>query len=65
MKGEVIRNNSKTILSEIINDENITNNLEKGVFNFSIWKAKERHEPCTWENNNFINIYNIVTGPEP
>ena len=42
MKGEVIRNNSKTILSEIINDENITNNLEKGVFNFSIWKAKER-----------------------
>lgn len=57
MKGEVIRNNSKTILSEIINDENITNNLEKGVFNFSIWKAKERHEPCTWENNNFINIY--------
>ena len=50
MKGEVIRNNSKTILCEIINDKNITNNLEKGVYNFSIWKARERHEPCTWEN---------------
>ena len=57
MSGEIIRKNTSLILSEIINDHKITTNLERGVYNFTIWKAKQRHEPCTWDNINFVNIY--------
>ena len=55
--GPVVEKTEAFILSEIINDHKITTNLERGVYNFTIWKAKQRHEPCTWDNINFVNIY--------
>jgi len=57
MEKKNIRNKSKLILDRIINDEFISINLEKGIYNYTIWKSKNRHEPCTWDNVCFINIY--------
>lgn len=52
-----LRDKSVSILNNIIDDEYISKNLEKGIFNYSIWKSKERHEQCLWDNLYFQDIY--------
>ena len=37
MSGETLRINSRNILAEIINDNSITINLERGIYNYTIW----------------------------
>lgn len=56
-RGDELRNKTKTILSEIIQDKYITENLEKGIFNYTIWCAKKRHQICVWDNDTFVAIY--------
>lgn len=57
MNGELLRKSSINILSEILNDEYITRNLERGIFNYTIWRSKKRHQPCIWDNKLFADTY--------
>ena len=55
--GEQLRCNSRKILTKIVNDSYIVRNLEKGIYNYTIWKTRNRHQPCVWENVLFTNLY--------
>ena len=57
MSGETLRINSRNILAEIINDNSITINLERGIYNYTIWRSKARHQPCMWDSEYFTSIY--------
>lgn len=57
MDGDKVRSESRKILNEITNDTFITNNLEKGVFNYAIWKTKSRHHQCNWDTIPFADAY--------
>ena len=52
-----LRNKSLSILNHIIEDDYITKNVERGIFNYTIWKSKQRHEQCIWDNIYFQDIY--------
>ena len=52
-----LRTNTVTILNEIINDTYITKNVEKGIYNYTIWRSKLRHQICSWESDTFVNLY--------
>ena len=62
---EETRNKSKHLIGDILKqfDDKIENidflsrNIEKGAFNFTITKSKERKQNCTWENVIFKEIY--------
>lgn len=55
-KMSEIREQTKKILSEILND-NCYTDLEKGIFNFSILKCKEIDEKPSYSNKVFVDIY--------
>ena len=55
--GENLRINSRNILAEIINDNSITVNLERGIYNYTIWRSLSRHQPCMWDCPHFTNTY--------
>ena len=57
MSGETLRINSRNILAEIINDNSITINLERGIYNYTIWRSKARHQPCMWDSEYFTSTY--------
>lgn len=57
LTGEELRLKSKQILEEILNDRYISDNLEKGIFNYTIYCAKKRSQLCVWDNENFVDIY--------
>ena len=42
---------------KIINDKQISLNLEKGIFNYSINEAKNKKIVKKWENSQFVQIY--------
>jgi len=51
------RNEVKTYINEIINDDNITNNIEKGIYNYTIIQCEQNNIIKSWTSNNFINLY--------
>jgi transcription elongation factor S-II len=51
------RTNIRNKLNEIIKNEQICINLEKGIFNFTIQKAEINHIVKKWDNTGFIQIY--------
>ncbi len=51
------RLNVKNKIRNIINDDRISSNIETGVFNFSIGKAKELDVIKKWDNVYFVHIY--------
>ena len=54
---ELFRSNIKQKLNEILKDEKNSNNMEKGVFNYSL-KEAERHKIVKkWDNKHFVQIY--------
>ena len=54
---ELFRSNIKQKLNEILEDEKISNNMEKGIFNYSL-KEAERHKIVKkWDNKHFVQIY--------
>ena len=57
MNGEELRTKTRGILNEILNDTKVVVNLERGIYNYTIWKSKERHQPCIWDNDLFATIY--------
>tara|TARA_Y100000389_G_scaffold148109_1_gene147133 strand:- start:5681 stop:6199 length:519 start_codon:yes stop_codon:yes gene_type:complete len=57
MKGDTLRSKSRSILNEIIDNSSISTNVEKGIYNYTIWKSKNRHQQCIWECSHFTNTY--------
>lgn len=51
------RLNVRKKLFNIVENERISENIEKGVFNFSIQKAIEMNIVRKWDNNYFVHIY--------
>lgn len=54
---ENFRMNVRNKIHCIIKDERISTNIEKGVFNFSLGKAKEENIIKKWDNIYFVHIY--------
>ena len=44
-------------LNNIVNDEKISRNLEKGIYNYSLEKADEEKIVKKWNNEFFVKIY--------
>ena len=53
----VFRENIRTKLGLMIEDETLTTNLEKGIFNYAIKEANTRKIVKKWENPHFAQIY--------
>lgn len=51
------RNNVRQKLLKMVDSERISENIEKGVFNFSIHKASEVNIVRKWDNTYFVQIY--------
>ena len=54
---ELFRENIKKKLNNIIQSENKTCNLEKGIFNYSLKEADQRKIIKKWDNAYFVQIY--------
>ena len=51
------RENIRAKLGNIIKDSEVSTNLEKGIFNSSLGKAKEKCIVKKWDNKYFVLIY--------
>ena len=56
-KPDDFRNNVRQKLHKMVDSERISENIEKGVFNFSIHKASEVNIVRKWDNTYFVQIY--------
>ena len=54
---EVFRTNIRNKINVVLEDQKKTNNLEKGVFNYSIKEAENHKIIKKWENPYFCQIY--------
>lgn len=54
---EHFRENLKNKFKDFIEKDDISINLEKGIFNYSIREAKKKKIVRKWTNKNFIQIY--------
>ena len=54
---EEFRCNIRNKLSSFIDNKKICENIEKGIFNYSILRAKEKDVVRKWENKYFVRIY--------
>jgi transcription elongation factor S-II len=54
---EVFRNNIRKKLNEKLNQEKNSENLEKGIFNFSLKEASRCKVVKKWDNKYFVQIY--------
>lgn len=54
---ELFRSNIRSKLNEILKNEKNSNNLEKGVFNYSLKEADQRKIVKKWDNKHFIQVY--------
>ena len=53
---EEFRTNIRKELFKILNNNKQTNNLEKGIFNYTITEADERKLVKKWDNIYFVQI---------
>ena len=51
------RNNLKGVLSDLIGHESIANNLEIGIYNYSLEYAQKKNVVKQWSNPYFVQIY--------
>ena len=51
------RSNIRKKLNEIVENENKSLNLEKGIFNYALKEADRRKIVKKWDNKHFIQIY--------
>ena len=51
------RDNVKNKLSDILGNNEYGINLEKGIFNYSLQEADERHIVKKWDNSYFVLLY--------
>ena len=54
---EEFRSNVRNKLSEILENEKNSSNLEKGIFNYVLKEAERRKIVKKWDNKHFIQIY--------
>ena len=54
---ELFRSNIKQKLNEILKDEKNSNNMEKGIFNYSLKEADRHKIVKKWDNKHFVQIY--------
>jgi transcription elongation factor S-II len=54
---DLFRSNIKQKLNEILEDEKNSNNMEKGIFNYSLKEADRHKIVKKWDNKYFIQIY--------
>ena len=54
---QMFRENVRTKLENILHNAEIVTNLEKGIFNSSLAKAKEKGVIKKWDNKYFVMIY--------
>ena len=56
---EVFRVNIRQKLSLILStdDDMVSGNLEKGIYNYAIYKASSKNIVKKWDNPSFINLY--------
>lgn len=54
---ELFRNKIKSSLDKIINDIKISDNLEKGIYNYSLEQCDKRNIIKKWNNLQFVIIY--------
>ena len=54
---ESFRSNIKQMLNEILDDEKNSNNMEKGIFNYSLKEADQNRIVKKWDNKHFVQIY--------
>lgn len=55
--SDKFRSNIRSKLNDILNNEKNSNNLEKGIFNYSLNEAKNRKVVKKWDNPYFVQIY--------
>jgi transcription elongation factor S-II len=51
------RNNIRSKINDILNNENHSKNLEKGIFNYSLKEADRKKIVKKWDNHFFVQIY--------
>jgi len=54
---EVFRTNIRSNLTKILDNDKLSNNLEKGIFNYVIGAATELNIVKKWENVYFVQLY--------
>ena len=54
---EDFRKNIVSKLDIVIKNDKISNNLEKGIYNYAIKTAEEKKILKKWENEHFVNLY--------
>ena len=54
---EEFRTNVANQIEKFIDNKNMAINIEKGIFNYSIRKAKSKNVVRKWENKYFVQIY--------
>ena len=54
---ETFRFNIKTKLNDIIENEKMSSNLEKGIFNYSLKESNNKKVVKKWDNPYFVQIY--------
>ena len=54
---ETFRKEIRNYIFNQVQDQKITNNIEKGIFNFSIRKAGKMKVVKKWDNEYFVLIY--------
>ena len=54
---DLFRSNIKQKLNEILKDEKTSNNMEKGIFNYSLKEADRHKIVKKWDNKHFVQIY--------
>jgi len=55
--SDTFRQNIVSKLKNILDDENVCSNLEKGIFNYSLEHADKLNVVKKWDNNYFVKIY--------
>jgi transcription elongation factor S-II len=54
---DLFRSNIKQKLNYILKDEKNSNNMEKGIFNYSLKEADRHKIVKKWDNKHFVQIY--------
>ena len=57
LEPDAFRNKVKEALNECVKDDKLSNNLEKGIFNFAIREANQHNVVKKWDNVYFVELY--------
>ena len=54
---DVFRNNIRSKLNGVLQNEKNSVNLEKGIFNYALKEADQHKVVKKWDNRKFVQIY--------